>query len=155
MPDALHPQDEVLFDGDGVRVTNRRVVVHGRAWGLEHVRGVTVLLQPLADRLLRAQAVLVGALLLGHALVQGPLAAFVREGGPGGVALGVAALLGYAALSWRILHSERTYIWLHTWFSSQLVYRGRSSTTTRALAEALRVVLQQQRRTDEARRDAA
>ncbi len=171
MPDALHPDaaptgatahpadattamDEVLFDFDGVRVTTRSVAVHGRTWGLEHVCGVTVLFQRPSDLLLRAQAVLMGALLLVYGLVQGPLAAFVRDGSPGGVALGAAALMGYAALAWRLLHSERAYIWVHTRFSSQPVYRGRSWTTARALAHALRQALQQ-RGTDYAHEDAA
>ena len=152
--DATTAVDEVLFEANGVRVTTRHVVVRGRAWGLEHVCGVTVLLQPPAERLLRLQAVLVGALLLVYGLVQGPLAAFVRDGGAGGWVLGAAALLGYAALSRRLLRSERTYIWLHTRFSSQLVYRGRSLATARALAHALRRALAQ-RREDDARGDAA
>lgn len=147
-------EDEVLFESAGVRVTTRSVGVRGRTWGLEHVCGVTVLLQPTADRVLRAHAVLTGALLLVYGLVQGPLAAFAREGNPGDLALSVAALLGYAALSWRVLHAERTYIWLHTRFSSQLVYRGRSSPAARALAHALREALQQ-RGTDAAHQAAA
>jgi hypothetical protein len=154
MMDATAAVDEVLFESDSVRVTTRSVRVRGRTWGLEHVHGVTVLLQPLADRLLGAQAVLVGALLLGYALVQGPLSSFVRGGSLGGLTLGVAALLGYAALSWRVLHSERTSIWVHTRFSSQLVYQGRSSTTAHALAYALHEALQHRER-DEAHDDGA
>ncbi|MCY1039914.1 DUF6232 family protein [Corallococcus sp. bb12-1] len=146
--------DEVLFDSRGVRVTTRNVRVHGRTWSLEHVRGVTVLLQPSTNLFLRAQALLTGALLLVQVLMQGPLATFVREGGPGGGAIRMAALMGYAALSWRVVHFERTYIWLHTRFSSQVVYRGRSSTRARALAQALREVLRQQA-TNDAREDAA
>ncbi|RYZ41777.1 MAG: hypothetical protein EOO71_10610 [Myxococcaceae bacterium] len=144
METTAPPTDEVLFDSRGVRVTTRNVVVHGRTWDLEHVRGVTVLLQPPTNLFLRAQALLTGGLLLVQVLVQGPLATFVREGGPGVGALRVAALMGYAALSWRVVHFERTCIWLHTRFSSQRVYRGRSSSRARALAQALRTVLRQQ-----------
>lgn len=143
MTDVPQP-DEVLFDSNGVRVTTRSVVVRGRKWGLEHVCGVTVLLQPPMDPLLRAQAVLTGALVLVCGFIQGPLAELVHEGGLAGEALRVALLLGYAALSWRVLHSERTCIWLHTRFSSQMVYRGRSSTMARALALALRKAVRQQ-----------
>ncbi|RKH31488.1 hypothetical protein D7Y13_15035 [Corallococcus praedator] len=146
--------DKVLFDSGGVRVTTRSVVMHGRTWSLEHVRGVTVLFRPPTNRLPRALAVLAGMLLLVDGLKQGPLAAFVRDGSPGGLALGAAALLGYAALSWRVLHSERAYIWLHTRFSSRMVYRGRASTTARALAHALREAFQQ-RGTGDAPEDAA
>ncbi|RKH12666.1 hypothetical protein D7V97_07690 [Corallococcus sp. CA053C] len=146
--------DEVLFDSGGVRVTTRSVVMHGRTWRLEHVRGVTVLFQPPANRLLRALAMLAGTLLLVDGIKQGPLASFVREGSPGDVLLGVAALLGYAVLSWRALHSERASIWLHTRFSSRRVYRGRASATARALAHALRTALQQ-RGTGDAQEDAA
>ncbi|QSQ19472.1 hypothetical protein JY651_29650 [Pyxidicoccus parkwayensis] len=146
--------DAVLFESDGVRVTTRRVVAHGRSWGLEYVRAVTVSFQSPAERLLRMQAVLVGALLLIYGLAHGLLAAFVRDGGLGGVALGVAAVISYAALARRLLRSECTCVWLHTRYSSQLVYRGRSRSTARALARVMRRALSH-RRTAEAREDAA
>lgn len=144
MDEAVHPpEDAVLFDSGGVRVTTRSVRLRGRTWGLDHICGVTVLFQPPSDRLLRVVAVLTGALFLADGYLQGPLVAITRAGSVASMACGAAVLLGYAALARRVLHAERTCIWLHTRFSSQVVYRGRYSSKARALAHALREAMRQ------------
>ncbi|WP_426752642.1 DUF6232 family protein [Myxococcus sp. Y35] len=146
--------DEVLFDRDGMRVTTRSVVMHGRRWGLEHVCGVTVLFQRPTARWMHGFAVLAGAMVLVDLLVRGPLAAAHASGSVGGGVFSVAALAAYSVLAWRVLNAERVYIWLHTRFSSQMVYRGRSSTMTRALAHALRTAVRR-KGMDDAHPDAA
>ncbi|AKQ65736.1 hypothetical protein A176_002648 [Myxococcus hansupus] len=137
----LAGEGEVLFERDGMQVTTQRVVMNGKSWGLEHVCGVTVLFQRPTARSMRGVALFAGALMLIDLLVQGPLAAARSNGSVGGVVFSVAALVGYAALAWRVLHAEHVYIWLHTRFSSQMVYRGRSSEMTRALTHSLRTVV--------------
>ncbi|MFP2957242.1 DUF6232 family protein [Myxococcus sp. 1LA] len=162
VPDALQCEqpapetaaDAVLFERDGMRVTTRSVVMHGRTWGLEHICGVTVLFQRPTARWMRGFAVLAGALVLFDLLKRGPVAAAFSNGSAGGVVFSAAALAGYGALAWRALHAERVYIWLHTRFSSQMVYQGRASAMTRALTQSLRTAVRQ-RGMDDASPDAA